>query len=102
MLAGLFWYDCYGSFLRLIRYGGGIEVTVHRSAPAAPAERTGRLLWMTESQIVLFDPATNIVEEIPRMHIVAIVYAPTPPWYLPDRVFDRQLTYIRVETPQPP
>ena len=66
MLAGLFWYDCYGSFLRLIRYGGGIEVTVHRSAPAAPAERTGRLLWMTESQIVLFDPATNIVEEIPR------------------------------------
>ena len=49
---------------------------MHRSAPAAPAERTGRLLWMTESQIVLFDPATNIVEEIPRMHIVAIVYAP--------------------------
>jgi hypothetical protein len=102
MFVGLFWYDCYGSFLRLIRYGGGIEVTVRRSAPSIPAERSGRLLWMTESQIVLFDPETNIVEEIPRTHILAIVYGPTPPWYLPDRVFDRQLTYIRVVVGQTP
>jgi hypothetical protein len=102
MFVGLFWYDCYGSFLRLIRYGGGIEVTVRRGGLAAPAERTGRLLWMTESQIVLFDPSINVVEEIPRTQIMAIVYAPTPPWYLPDRVFARQLTYIRVETRQPP
>lgn len=102
MLAMLFWYDCYGSFLRLIRYGGGIEVTVRKSGAAQPAEYTSKLLWMTESHIVLFDAAANIVEEIPRSQIAAIVYTPTPAWHLPERVLHRQLPYIRVETRRAP
>lgn len=98
MLSALFWYDCYGSFLRLIRYGGGVEVTVRKSDASSPAEYRSKLLWMTESHVVLFDSATNIVEEIPRSHIAAIVYTLTPAWYLPERVLDRQMLYIRIET----
>jgi hypothetical protein len=102
MFCGLFWYDCYGSFLRLIRYGGGIEVTIQGPGPsAAGGEKTiyrRKLLWMTESHVVLFDSAMNVIEEIPRSQVSSIVYIPTPDWGLPERVLERQPAYIRIET----
>jgi hypothetical protein len=102
MFLALFWYDCYGSFLRLIRYGGGIEVTIRRSGPshsgAENAQYISKLLWMTESHVVLFDSASNVVEEIPRSQISSIIYVPIPDWGLPERVLHRQPTYIRIDT----
>jgi hypothetical protein len=98
MLFGLFWHDCYGSFLRLIRYGGGIEVTVRRLPPGANGilSEVRKLLWMTESHVVLFDPGAGLVEEIPRAHIASVIYVTTPDWGLPDRVLHRQPSYIHV------
>lgn len=102
MFCGLFWYDCYGSFLRLIRYGGGIEVAVQRpgSGSVTTVETTYRrkLLWVTESHVVLFDSTLNVVEEIPRSLISSIAYIPVPDWGLPERVLVHQPTYIRIET----
>jgi hypothetical protein len=57
-----------------------------------------KLLWVTESHVVLFDSTLNVVEEIPRGLISSIVYVPVPDWGLPERVLVHQPKYIRIET----
>jgi hypothetical protein len=79
---------------------------VRRSGPFLSgdekAQYISKLLWMTESHVVLFDSVTNVVEEIPRSHISSIVYIPIPDWGLPERVLDRQPKYIRIDTETSP
>jgi hypothetical protein len=96
MASVLFANDAYGSFLRMIRYGGGIGATIlYSEGENKPQkEATGNLLILTTSHAVLYDPKVVRIFEFPLKNIVSIHYSVHPDWALPEYDLSRQRDYI--------
>jgi hypothetical protein len=100
MAFGLFANDVYGSFLRVIRYGGGIAGTVKytegvESKTATTA--TGNLLIVTTTHAILFQAERKEVVEVPLKNIIAVQYDLHPIWQLPDYKLHRQRDFFDLE-----
>lgn len=94
VLAGnmLFVPGRYDSFLRLTRFGGGLESTIHRDK-GEPI--TAYLFLYTEKRVILYKPDTNSFLEIPADDVQSIEYSQFPKWKLPDIKLGEQLQYVR-------
>jgi hypothetical protein len=96
MAFGLFANDAYGSFLRIVRYGGGIAATVKyvEGDNKAPMMVNGNLLILTTTHAVLFDADKKQVLEIALKNVSTIEYGVSPKWQLPDYALTRQRDFI--------
>jgi hypothetical protein len=95
----LFVPDVYGSFLRIIRVGGGIEISASTlgNKDGPPIVRNGNMLLMTETQLIMMTKETPKILEIPIHDVVGIEYEIHPEWQLPTYNATRQKDFIKIE-----
>jgi hypothetical protein len=98
--AGLFAPDVYGSFLRIIRSGGGIAITalVRQKNDMPPATRRGNMLLLTQSHLLMMGETKPQISEVPLSELVSIEYDIHPAWKLPDYDIARQGEFIRMNS----
>jgi hypothetical protein len=82
----------YDGFLRIIRFGGGLETTIHRN-DKGPV--TAFLFLYTEKRIILYVGDKNSFLEIPATDVQSIEYGQFPKWKLPEVKLGEQLQYVR-------
>lgn len=92
MIGGMFLPGTYDSFLRLARFGGGIEVTL---AKKDGQSLNSTLFLMTEKRAILYDARANTFMEIPADDIASITYELHPNWKLPNTSVWDQLKYVK-------
>ncbi|WP_313606323.1 hypothetical protein [Rhizobium sp.] len=93
--SSLFVNDVYGSFLRVIRYGGGIYSTFQLEA-SADKSVSGYVLIQNDNMIILMEEKTSKLFEIP---VNKIQYRETDagaPWKLPSYSVGKQADYVKV------
>jgi hypothetical membrane protein len=85
MAASLFVPDTYGSFLRIIRYGGGIKaiITTTTDGSQSVAEQRGYILIQNEQVLVLLSEDRAQITEIPVSKIVRKSINVDPGWETP-------------------
>jgi hypothetical protein len=96
MAFALFVNDAYGSFLRIVRYGGGIAATVRyvEGDNKTPLLMSGNLLILTTTHAMLFDPGKSRIMEIALRNVSTIEYDIAPSWQLPGYELRRQKDFI--------
>jgi hypothetical protein len=77
---------------RLIRFGGGIETTLHRKENASI---TAYLFLYTKKSVILYRADTNSYLEIPADDVQSLEYKQFPSWKLPQVKLGEQLQYMR-------
>lgn len=82
----------FDGFLRVIRFGGGIEVTIVFHGDANNI--SGNLFIDTRERIILYIDEDNIYKEYPREKINHIRYSIEPEWKLPKPNLLRQVKYF--------
>jgi hypothetical protein len=99
MAFGLFANDAYGSFLRIVRYGGGIAATVRyvEGDNKTPLLLNGNLLILTTTHAMLFDPDKNRIVEVALKNVSTIEYDVAPTWQLPNYELRRQKDFMDFE-----
>ncbi len=92
--------DVYGSFLRIVRLGGGIYSTVEyankRNEAGGQQQVTGNLLLVTHDKFFMFNGNKHIVE-IPSADVISIAYDVDPEWGLPDYIINRQRKFLDIK-----
>jgi hypothetical protein len=98
IIAGsLFVNDVYGSFLRVIRYGGGIYSTFQLEASAdKPANVSGYVLIQNDNMVILMEEKTSKLFEIPVNKIQYRETDAAAPWKLPSYSVGKQADYVKV------
>lgn len=91
----LFNVGLYGSFLRVIRYGGGIEYEVQLTQSTTPALVRGFLLIQNDQMVVLMSADKTSVIEIPTRLIETRRTPISPEWQLPTGTLAGQARYLR-------
>jgi len=76
--SALFVPGVFDQFLRMIRHGGGIEVTIQRTGKPSI---TGNLFIYTAERVILVQPSQFI--EIPTKDVEAVEYVRYPDWQMP-------------------
>jgi hypothetical protein len=94
----LFVYDSYGSMLRLIRFGGGIEISAQLEKIKYGNESTikGNLILRSIDTAFIMVSGGRIIE-VPMREISMLSYDYRPSWKLPDSIFPEQRNYIKIE-----
>lgn len=95
----LFVPDVYGSFLRVIRSGGGIDVSVGiREKPdAAPVVIRGSMLLLSHTTLIMATDNQTILE-FPLREVSKIEYGIHPGWSVPSYDSGRQYEYIDLKS----
>ncbi|MGO7412914.1 hypothetical protein ACC810_11120 [Rhizobium ruizarguesonis] len=98
MAISLFAYDTYGSLLRIIRFGGGVEVTLKLDGIQYDGQNevAGNLLLRSSSSIFLLSSSKTILE-IPAEKVSVIASNYDANWRMPDFSLWQQRKYINVE-----
>ncbi|TCA58062.1 hypothetical protein E0H71_00220 [Rhizobium leguminosarum bv. viciae] len=98
MAISLFAYDTYGSLLRIIRFGGGVEVTLKLDGIQYDGQNevAGNLLLRSSSSIFLLSSSKTILE-IPSEKVSVIASNYDANWRMPDFSLWQQRKYINVE-----
>ena len=98
MAVALFSYDTYGSLLRVMRYGGGIEtnITTDGKIYKNSEELIGNMLLRSNSStFMLLDE--NIIMEISNSKIASYSAKYNAKWHLPKYGLVSQKNYIAIE-----
>ncbi|MDK1390044.1 hypothetical protein QN224_32535 [Sinorhizobium sp. 8-89] len=98
MAVSLFAYDTYGSLLRIIRFGGGVEVRLKLDGIQYDGQNevAGNLLLRSSSSIFLLSSSKTILE-IPAEKVSVIASSYDANWRMPDFSLWQQRKYINVE-----
>jgi hypothetical protein len=98
--AGLFAPDVYGTFLRIIRSGGGIAVTalIREANDMPPKTRSGNMMLLSQSYLIMMQDSSSQLVEIPLREVVSIEYDSQPDWKLPDYNVLQQRDFILLES----
>jgi hypothetical protein len=85
MAASLFADSSYGSFLRIIRYGGGIEVTLQTESEHVNGkeEITGYLMIQNDRMAIVMTKDLMSFVEIPSSKITRKIVTASPSWKSP-------------------
>lgn len=95
MAASLFTYDLYGSFLRMIRYGGGIEAELSVVSPSGVDKLAGYIMIQNDDTLVLMLNDRSTFLEIPADRIVRKTSTSYPKWAMPrDVSLSQQSRYL--------
>ena len=99
MAFGLFANDAYGSFLRIIRYGGGIRIIVrYMEGDKGQTEiSNGYLMLITATHILVFEPDRSAIKEIVLRNATSIEYGVQPKWSLPEYDLSKQREYLQFD-----
>ncbi|AVT77669.1 hypothetical protein RPPS3_36070 [Rhodopseudomonas palustris] len=99
MVIGLFTNDVYGSFLRIVRFGGGIEASLTFVTNDKGQEQAivGNLLILTTTHAILLEKERHDIVEIPSKNITMFRYSSDPAWELPNYITTKQLKYIDLD-----
>jgi hypothetical protein len=97
--SALFMTDVYGSFLRVIRFGGGIAVRalIQEEANAPPRTMDGYLLLITEKSVILYIEHEIKIKELPMRNIAELQADTQPTWKLPPYSIERQNDFLKID-----
>ncbi|NSX85793.1 hypothetical protein G6L86_09370 [Agrobacterium tumefaciens] len=90
----LFNTGLYGSFLRVIRYGGGIEYEVIVAKGSTPTMVKGYLLIQNDQMVIMMSEDKSRIIEIPVRLIESRSASLSPLWQLPDSKISSQSRYL--------
>lgn len=97
MVVSLFVPDTYGSFLRVIRYGGGIEINIDIGNGPDTNRTDGYLLIQNNEVVILLLKDRKTVVEVPVRHIEKKSFSISPNWIMPSHGLGEQWRYINIE-----
>lgn len=87
--------DLYGSFLRIIRFGGGIEVQITLKDKADEPPASDQYLILTTNEVaIVYDDKAKLIRTIKLDDIRSEAFALHPRWLLPAPGLARQADYI--------
>jgi hypothetical protein len=93
----LFIPDTYGSFLRIIRYGGGVPVSVNLKTESDEKLVSGYLLIQNDAVLIILSSDGKSIYEIPTSNILYSEIKRNEAWRLPAPSFMDQKRYLHVE-----
>lgn len=100
MSLALFSNDFYGSLLRILRVGGGIEINIlYTDDSNQILLKNQSLLLTTDKNLLIFDGSkkTGQISEIPTKNVISINYDNNPEWILPENSIKKQSQYINLD-----
>lgn len=93
MVASLFAHDTYGSFLRVIRYGGGLKTTLQLTEPQSKSF-SGYLLMQNDDVMVMMNDDEQTITEIPVGLVASRTVELFPAWKTPKSNISGQSQYF--------